>query len=425
MLLHLSALSQLLDSSPLRADSDTAVMLDAIRNAGGLAGAGRWLVGDWLLENGFYRPISSLSLTLDYAFYGERAWGFRLTNLLLLGAISFGIFTLGTWFNRRVGLEPSEVLAFGYALLFTQQTTGATARFYLPDWLVVLGVLAGTTVWVFRQRGSLPFQSAQWGRREWWMLLLGIGALYWGVSRGLGADYVRMVSWVPSRTALLGTVFSVWATYWLFTGLEQRSHWRLMLGALAYLLALGSYEQPIMLMPLLMVGAWVIAQGDYKRVLGTVALVGGVVLVYAVLRVSLVTTEPTTYQRQQMRSSLQGPVLDLLTELVPPAGQWSYWQSVGFQPEVFLFAEPWRNLLLVAFFGGVVYLVWRNWRTFALPLTWHGLTYLPMAFLHPFEHYRLLPQVGKTAFDVLLIGFAIGLLYRLGQPQDSLEPSER
>jgi hypothetical protein len=55
-------------------------MLDAVKQHGTL----RWLFGDWLLENGFYRPISSLSIALDYALYGEAGWGFRLTNWLLM-----------------------------------------------------------------------------------------------------------------------------------------------------------------------------------------------------------------------------------------------------------------------------------------------------------------------------------------------------
>ncbi len=44
-------------------------MLDAVKQHGAL----RWLFGDWLLENGFYRPVSSLSIALDYALYGEAA----------------------------------------------------------------------------------------------------------------------------------------------------------------------------------------------------------------------------------------------------------------------------------------------------------------------------------------------------------------
>jgi hypothetical protein len=53
--LHLLALPQVFQDIPLHADSDTAVMLDAVQRYGAL----RWLVGDWLLENGFYRPVSS------------------------------------------------------------------------------------------------------------------------------------------------------------------------------------------------------------------------------------------------------------------------------------------------------------------------------------------------------------------------------
>jgi len=394
-------------------------MLDAIQSAGGLAGAWRWLVGDWLLENGFYRPISSLSLTVDYALYGEQAWEFRLTNLLLLVATAFGIAVLGTWFNRRIGMEPSELIAFGYALVFTLQTTGAAARIRWLGWLLVVGTLAGMAILQYRRHGSLPFHSASWAAKHWLLVGLAIGALYWGISRGLGADYLRLVSWVPSRTALLGTAFSVWALYWLLSGQERGCWKRMGLGALAYLLALGSYEQPVTLTPLLLVGAYVNGNRSIRRSLPIAALVLGSVLLYALLRISLVTTEPTAYQRQQLRSSLQGPVMDYLTELVPPVMQWHYWRAVGFQPEVFLFVEPWRNLLLIALYVGVLFLLWRHWRVLLAPLAWHALAYLPMAFLHPFEHYLLLPQVGKTAYDVLLVVLAARLL------QNQFEPTGR
>jgi hypothetical protein len=89
--LHLLVLPQVFVAVPLRADSDTAVMLDAMRASGGLSGAGRWFVGDWFLENGFYRPITCLSLVLDYTLYGERAWGYRFTNWLLMVATALGL----------------------------------------------------------------------------------------------------------------------------------------------------------------------------------------------------------------------------------------------------------------------------------------------------------------------------------------------
>jgi hypothetical protein len=120
--LHLLALPQVFQDIPLRADSDTAVMLDAVQRHGAL----RWLVGDWLLENGFYRPVSSLSIALDYALYGESGWGFRLTNWLLMVLIAIGAWTLVRAYARLVGNLSAEWLALGVGVALSLQQAGLT-----------------------------------------------------------------------------------------------------------------------------------------------------------------------------------------------------------------------------------------------------------------------------------------------------------
>jgi hypothetical protein len=121
--LHLLALPQVFYESPLRADSDTAVMLDAVKQHGAL----RWLAGDWLLENGFYRPVSSLSIALDYAVYGEAGWGFRLTNWLLTALTALGAWTLVRAYARLVGNPYAEWLALGVGVALSLQQTGLTS----------------------------------------------------------------------------------------------------------------------------------------------------------------------------------------------------------------------------------------------------------------------------------------------------------
>ncbi|MCX7992942.1 MAG: hypothetical protein N2651_04650, partial [Fimbriimonadales bacterium] len=125
--LHALAMPQAFLNVPLRADSDTAVMLNAVRDTGGLAGAWRRVTGDWLLENGFYRPISSLSIALDYALYGERAWGFRLTNWLLMVLSAWGLFVLVRAYARLIEYPHPDWLALGVAVAISLQQTGLTA----------------------------------------------------------------------------------------------------------------------------------------------------------------------------------------------------------------------------------------------------------------------------------------------------------
>ncbi|MCL6535487.1 MAG: hypothetical protein K6U77_05390 [Armatimonadetes bacterium] len=413
--LHLLALPQAFHDSPIRADSDTAVMLDAVQQHGAL----RWLVGDWLLENGFYRPISSVSIALDYALYGESGWGFRLTNWLLMILTALGAWALVRAYARLVGSPHAEWLALGVGVALSLQQIGLTSIVskWSAWWFVgaVVGIVASRKVLSRSFRFPPPREGNQLGTvppagrgnlKEGGQIILAIGALFWGFDRLLATEYTRLITWVPSRTALLGAMFGVWAMYALLRGATERRWGWLALGGVLYLLALGSYEQPIMLVAL--VGALAFWRRRDWGGWGARAFAVGAacaVLVFA-LRFALLPAEPTAYQRQQLRSSLSGPVSTYLTELLPPVGQWQYWRAIGAQLEVLLVDKTgWDHLVGTLLYLGVLAAVWR-WRgLLGGAWLWHALAFLPMAFLHFFEHYMYLPQLGKTLFDVGLIAW--------------------
>jgi hypothetical protein len=421
--LHLLALPQVFYDAPLRTDSDTAVMLDAVKQHGTL----RWLFGDWLLENGFYRPISSLSIALDYALYGEAGWGFRLTNWLLMILTALGAWALVRVYARLAGTPYAEWLALGVSVALSLQQTGLTSVVakWSAWWFVamVMGAVWGVRVWAqqkawypptpgpspplargerVRVRGDSEVQASS--LRVYLQLLLALGALFWGFDRLLATEYTRLITWVPSRTALLGTMFSVWAMYALLRGASQRRWGWLVLGGVLYLLALGSYEQPITLVALVGVLAfWRRRDWGGWGARAFAVAVACAMLVFA-LRFALLPAEPTAYQRQQLRGSLSGPVFTYLTELLPPVGQWQYWRAVGTHLEVLLVDKTgWDHLVGTLLYLGVLAAVLR-WRgLLGSAWLWHALAFLPMAFLHFFEHYMYLPQLGKTLFDVGLI----------------------
>jgi hypothetical protein len=405
-------------------------MLDAVKQHGVL----RWLFGDWLLENGFYRPISSLSIALDYALYGEAGWGFRLTNWLLMILTVLGAWALVRAYARLVGNPYAEWLVLGVGVALSLQQTGLTSVVakWSAWWFVgaVVGIVASRKVLppslrfpTLREEnqvgeGSSPLrEESQIGAvppagrgnlQEGVQVILALGALFWGFDRLLATEYTRLVTWVPSRTALLGTMFGVWAMYALLRGATERRWGWLALGGGLYLLALGSYEQPITLVAL--VGALAFWRrrdwGGWGARAFAVAAVCAV-LVFA-LRFALLPAEPTTYQRQQLRSSLSGPVFTYLTELLPPVGQWQYWRAVGTHLEVLLVDKTgWDHLVGTLLYLGVLAAVLR-WRgLLGGAWLWHALAFLPMAFLHFFEHYMYLPQLGKTLFDVGLIAWGV------------------
>ena len=430
-------------------------MLDAVKQHGAL----RWLFGDWLLENGFYRPTSSLSIALDYALYGEAGWGFRLTNWLLMILTVLGAWALVRAYARLAGTPYAEWLALGVGVALSLQQTGLTS--VVAKWsawwfvaAVVLLVWATKTVLPPSLRfpplregnpvgeGSSPLRegnpvgavppagrgnlqegvqtihpsavppAGRGNLKEGVQIILAVGALFWGFDRMLATEYTRLVTWVPSRTALLGTMFGVWAMYALLRGATERRWGWLALGGVLYLLALGSYEQPITLVAL--VGALAFWRrrdwGGWGARAFAVAAVCAV-LVFA-LRFALLPAEPSTYQQQQLRSSLSGPVFTYLTELLPPVGQWQYWRAVGAHLEVLLVDKTgWDHLVGTLLYLGVLAAVLR-WRgLLGGAWLWHALAFLPMAFLHFFEHYMYLPQLGKTLFDVGLIAWG---MQRLG-----------
>ena len=403
-------------------------MLDAVKQHGAL----RWLAGDWLLENGFYRPVSSLSIALDYAVYGEAGWGFRLTNWLLTALTALGAWTLVRAYARLVGNPYAEWLALGVGVALSLQQTGLTSGVakWSAWWFVgaAVGVVASGKILPPSLRfpplregnrggaGSPPQrEESQIGAvppagrgnlKEGVQIILAIGALFWGFDRLLATEYARLITWVPSRTALLGTMFGVWAMYALLRGATERRWGWLALGGVLYLLALGSYEQPITLVALVSALAFWRRRDWGGWGARAFAVAAACAVLVFVLRFVLLPAEPTAYQRQQLRSSLSGPIATYLTELLPPVGQWQYWRAVGAHLEVLLVDKAgWDYMVGTLLYLGVLAAVWRWREVLGGAWLWHALAFLPMALLHFFEHYMYLPQLGKALFDVGLIAW--------------------
>ncbi len=67
----------------------------------------------------FYRPLVTLSYSLDYLLYGEKAWGYHLTNVLLHIALSIMAF-----FFLQVFFSVNKRIAFIAALIITVHPAG-------------------------------------------------------------------------------------------------------------------------------------------------------------------------------------------------------------------------------------------------------------------------------------------------------------
>ncbi|GIV15725.1 MAG: hypothetical protein KatS3mg022_1160 [Armatimonadota bacterium] len=418
LLANLPGLKQVAADAPLRTDTDTAAMLDAMQQTGGLYGWWHWFTGDWFLHNGFYRPTTCLSLLIDYTLYGESGWGYRLTNWLLAVLTAIGLYVLLLWFARRwlTHLLAEEwqirlfALAGAVALSFQQTDALSMLRAISAWWWIGLCLLV-TGI------SSRAWQSETWKspllRKHGWQVWLGAGAFFWGWDRLVHSGYERLIVWVPSRTALLATCLTVWSIWSLIRWGDSGRLRFLLAAGLLYAGALGAYEQPLMMVPLAVALAVATRQQWKWRAWTAFAVVVAAAAGYLALRFVLLPAALSGYQHQQLRSTPVLGILHLLQTILPVLSHTRYWATVGLNPYLFLFKDAWDTLIADLAFVGVVVAVWRSWRWFGWWLLWQGATYLPMSLLHPFEHYYYLPQLAQNAVDLALMAWGTARMVSL------------
>lgn len=396
-------------------DTDTRVLLAKLAERRSPLS---WFGGDWPLGNHFYRPVSTLAFELDRALHGNDSAGYGLTNALLAGGVVLAAF----WFLREATGRPSVAAASSVLLTLWHLGTG------LPEALSAGLRWAAFLVWLGLLRG----------RANLGPVALASGTLFfasWAVPAlvPLGG---RIVGWLPGRTASTMTLFLVlglacavrWARLAAPLAAEPpaaptdvpatkgtpppvrvrgAAGW-LALAALFWLLALGSYEQAVVL-PLLAAAAAAVMAGQGRRFAWSVPLLAaGTVAAYAVVRAALVPSEASGYQLQQFRD---GPgVWISLLDYAFPGGVEAYrlasYRDAGLA--AFFIPGFWAALGLV--YGSVAALAallgpearpWRLW-PWAMALA----AFFPMAWLKHFEHYHLLPAVFRAWAVVALLGVA-------------------
>ncbi len=417
LLASLPGLRQVVANAPLRADTDTTAMLDAMRETGGMHGWWHWFAGDWFLHNRFYRPATCLSLLIDYTLYGETGWGYRLTNWLLAVLTTIGVYALGLWCTRRwlshllAGEQQVRLFALAGAVTLSLQQTDAltTLRGISAWWLIALwALIAGAS--------HRAWQTERWKNllhERGWQLWLGAGAFFWGWDRLVHSGYERLIVWVPSRTALLATCLTVWSVWW-FVRWGDSGRWKsLLVASLLYAGAVGAYEQPLTLVPIIAVLA-VAMRGEWRWRAGVAC--GAVIAIatgYLLLRFTLLPPTLSGYQQQQLRSAPALGIVHLAQILFPILSHLRYWKTVGLNPYLFFFKDAWDTLIADLAFPGVLVAVWRSWCWFGWWLLWQGATYLPMSLLHPFEHYYYLPQAGQNAIDLALMAWGLQHIWQV------------
>lgn len=414
LLACVAVLAQHNASPVLLKDTDTSVLLQALDERHSPLS---WFGGDWPLQNHFYRPVSTLVFEIDHRLYGFGASGFGWTNALLCTFCVAALF----WFVREV--FDDRWLATGSAALFA-------------CWILDLGFyLAVCASWAAIPVGIVGFarHGFKFGRWVWAVCAL---AYLSSELMGLHPLWYRMMGWLPGRTASVMTVFGLasLACYARFERLgAQRKPapgpnpldppatksfspdpepsarvwgWAAA-SVVALLLALGSYEQAVML-PAALVGVAVVMHWRRYRVrwLWHVAF-WGCLVAYLAIRKAVVPTAPSGYQLQQYRHSWS--ILRGIVEYLLPAanGIPGFIAALDMGPAI-VFAKAgfiWEFATNVA----AVVAMRRVWIPAIAGIGLSAIVYLPMAWFKDFDHYHFLPMALRTVMVVALARFAGGL----------------
>lgn len=398
------------------ADTDTAFLLKQIeiRN-----NPWSWFVGDWPLLNHFYRPISTLFFEFDWRMYGTNAGGYALTQALIAIAC-----VLAAWW-MLVELSGSKAQGAIAGAVFGFWTAGAPVEDWIKSalWILAIVALLGLFQGGFRKVGVV--------------LCALLGIAFWAIHFSPPfMIHSRIVQWLPGRTASVMAIFcflavAAYARYERrrqsdpvaeptaldippTRGSSMRSagnaaeRWLIPLMFLSIALALGSYEQAVML-PAILTGVAILFKLQGRKIQWWIPAASWAVLVgYVVLRRVVVPSQTSKYQAQQFRD---GPgVGQSLIEFLAPGLNRLTGIRVNLEsfPLSYFDGSAWINL--IALLGNAVILVWawrsRNRWAFFASLLFAFVSFLPMAFLKMFEHYYFWP----AAFWAWMVvqGCAIG-----------------
>lgn len=307
--------------------------------------------------------------------------GFLFTNAVL----ALGCVLALVWLMRELGFRPLEKALGAWILLV-----------WLVEPLIWVAGLIGVAL-------MAGFPDLGWpsGKRAW-ALLLPLPFIFHELT-GVESLPGRIMDWVPGRTASCATFFGLFAlAAWVAA---RRQPWWIVPSTASLYLALGSYEQAVIL-PFLMIGTagLLVLQ---KRAISLWLLLPPIacLVVYAVLRQSILPPGPSGYIDQQMRST--GLSWHALSDYLFPVHRDISSLKIRWETGVYAWLDSgtWTAMFRLISFVAVSLMVWKSphrWR-----LIWcyvaSAVAFLPMAFLKPFEHYHLMPMAIRAAFVAALV----------------------
>jgi hypothetical protein len=359
----------------------------------------QWFVGDWPLYNGFYRPLPTMAFELDRVLFGHNLVPYLIFNQL----VAFACSLLLVWLVWELFRQPVHAWACGALYAFWQ--VGGPE--YLPvetiGWWVAAVLLA--RAWL-EGRGT-------WKR--WWLVALVTAYAFRELSAeiasadatGMTFSY-RVIGWSPGRTATLFSLFGFLccASYVRF---ERRKQWgwlALSVGGLVG--AFLSYEQSVVLAPVLLACAIVLWLQGERPTWWFHAFAWAVTLVYVGLHEHYLPRD-TRYREQAARGAY-GAIRDLVRWLFPASDDIRrVWANLSLGPTLFLISLPYVATARIA--ANVA--AWTAGRRLWLPLAFGLLVstgaYGPLAFQHFLAHYYHFSMGFRAVLAVWLFQLAYDL----------------
>lgn len=401
-------------------DTDTKVLLAAIRERNDPLS---WFGGDWPLQNHFYRPVSTITFEFDNALYGDNAEGYGRTNAILAALCILATF----WLWREVTNDRLK-------------TTLATLWFAgFHFWGNVQGLVSGLC-WLLAGLSLIGLARGGLKDKVWPVAAAGLGLVFLSEIFAVSTDFsYRVVAWLPGRTASVMTVFALvslasYARYLRLTTtpapapataidvpatkgtvVEKPAKFSGMCLAVSFVaaaLALGSYEQAVML-PAIVTALFVLAKTQRRKpnigpVVGFWVLLGA----YLVLRSRLVPSDVSGYQAQQFRS---GPGVYLaIADFGFPIFKSAITLANNLSTDLLtlLTGSTWAALFSTLATVSTHVATWKSSDRWPLLATMSMglLTFLPMAWLKYFGHYLYWPAAMWSMYVVLVAGL-VGKLF--------------
>ncbi len=416
-------------------DTDTRVLLQKLeeRNA-----PLSWFSTDWPLENHFYRPVSTLSFELDQRLHPGDPAAFGFTSALICAICVLALF----WFLRE--LTDDAGVSTAAALLFTIWNLRVSPPFlYILYWLAWAVVLLG----LLRHRLGL---------RCWLPGALALAYLpleLRGMQSQSGLAFSSgVLAWLPARTATVMTLFcllsvAAYARYERLsasrteraaepldppatkstraaTGVPAKGVIVWPLAAIAAAaLALGSYEQAVMLPAVLVGVALVMRLQGFRVRWGWQAAFWTLLAGYLVLRREVLPGGTSGYQLQQFRDGW-GVLLSIVGYAAPAlTGIVGWVQYFQVNPAILLLPDPY---IFPIELGGNIAAYWKSRRRLAFALAGWAmslLAFLPMAWLKPFVHYHYWPMALRSVLAVTLAWSTYELVVTAVSPRARQAPA--